>query len=100
MRKVDENRVSNYLKKHMNFKKWLAFILCLSLLVGTGTLYMMNKPATAVTEEGAESVGMVLETADSAFEQSGIQQTLENAESGEKSGEIQEADPTASDAST
>ncbi len=76
MQRIDENRISNYVKKHTSFKKWLAFALCLSLLTGTLTLYLMNKPATAMTEEGSESVGLVLETADSEFEQSVIQQTL------------------------
>lgn len=78
MRKVDESRAANYIRKHSNYKKWLAFVLCLSLLTGTVTLYILNKPATAMTAEGAEGLGVVLETASDADEQVLIQQTLEN----------------------
>jgi hypothetical protein len=74
MRKVDENRAVNYIKKHRSFKIWLAFALCVSVLTGTLTLYVLNKPATAMTEEGANQIGLVLETADSAFEQELIDQ--------------------------
>ncbi len=77
MRKVDENRAENYIKKHGLHKKWLVFALCLSLLTGTITLYVLNKPATAMTEEGAKQVGLVLETADSEFEQGLIDQMEE-----------------------
>lgn len=90
MRKIDESRAANYIRKHSNYKKWLAFVLCLSLLTGTVTLYTLNKPATAMTEEGAESLGVVLETASSEDEAELIEQTLENkteAESDEKSDE-------------
>ena len=82
MRKVDENRAENYIKKHGRYKKWIAFAVCLSLLSGTLTLYMLNKPATAVTEEGAKQVGLVLETADSAYEQ-GLIEKMENREKAE-----------------
>ena len=80
MRRVDENRAENFIKKHQNHKKWIAFALCIALLTGSGTLYMLNKPATAMTEEGAKSVGVVLETADSQFEQDLIDKTMENKE--------------------
>ena len=80
MRKIDESRAANYIRKHSNYKKWLAFVLCLSLLTGTITLYILNKPATAMTEEGAESVGLILETADAEEEAELIQQTIENKE--------------------
>ena len=84
MRKVDESRAANYIRKHSNYKKWLAFVLCLSLLTGTVTLYILNKPATAMTAEGAEGLGVMLETASNADEETLIQQTLENkAESNE-----------------
>ena len=78
MRKIDESRAANYIRKHSNYKKWLAFVLCLSLLTGTVTLYMLNKPATAMTEEGAESLGVVLETASDAEEAELIEETMEN----------------------
>ncbi len=74
MRKVDESRAQNYIKKHRNNKRWLAFALCVSLFTGTLTLYLLNKPATAMTEEGAAQVGLVLETADSEFEMGLIEQ--------------------------
>ena len=74
MRQDTENRAKKYIKKHENYKKWLAYALCLSLLTGTVTLYVLNKPATAMTEEGAGQVGLVLETADDEFEQGLIEQ--------------------------
>lgn len=69
MRKVDENRAENYIKRHRNNKRWLAFAIAVSVITGTGTLYMLNKPATAMTQDGARKIGLVLETADSQFEQ-------------------------------
>ena len=83
MRKIDESRAANYIRKHSNYKKWLAFVLCLSLLTGTVTLYMLNKPATAMTEEGAESLGVVLETASDAEEAELIEETMENKNAAE-----------------
>ena len=77
MRKVDENQAQNYIKKHRNHKRWIAFALCVALITGSTTLYMLNKPATAMTEEGAESVGLVLETADTEYEQGLIEQMEE-----------------------
>ncbi len=78
-----ENRIKNYIKNHKNYKKWIAFALCISLLTGTVTLYMLNKPATAMTEEGAETVGVVIPTADSSFEQQLIEDMQENADNTE-----------------
>ena len=80
MRKIDENRARNYIRKHERYKKWLVFALCVSLLTGTATLYMMNKPATAMTEEALDSVGIVIPTADAEFEQELIELTQENKE--------------------
>lgn len=80
MRNKDKNLAENYIKKHETYKKWLAFVLCLSLITGGVTLYMLNKPATAMTAEGAESVGLVIDTADAEFEQELINETLENSE--------------------
>ncbi len=81
MRKFDKNSAEKYIRQHERFKKWLAFALCVSILTGTLTLYMLNKPATAMTQEGAESIGLVLETADSEFEAGLIAQTQENKNS-------------------
>ncbi|MBO4457165.1 MAG: hypothetical protein J5802_05565 [Butyrivibrio sp.] len=68
MRKAYENRAENYIKKHLRHKKWIAFVLCIAMLTGSITLYMLNKPAAAMTEEGAQSIGVVLDTADDDFE--------------------------------
>ncbi len=83
MRKVDENRARGYIKKHERYKKWLAFALCIALITGTGTFYMMNKPATAMTEDGAEQIGVVLEGAEAEVEQGTIQQEENNEASAE-----------------
>ena len=68
MRITNEDRAQNYIKKHRNNKRWLIFAMCVSLFTGTVTLYLLNKPATAMTENGAAQVGLVLETADSDYE--------------------------------
>ena len=83
MRKIDENRARNYITKHERHKKWIVTALCISLLTGTSTLYMLNKPATAMTEDGAQSVGVVLDTADAEFEENLIQEMLEAKETAE-----------------
>lgn len=80
MRKIDENRAKNYIKKHERYEKWLVFALCVSLLTGTATLYGLNKPATAMTEETLDQVGIVIPTADAEFEQELIELTQENKE--------------------
>ncbi len=85
MRGETESRAEKYIRNHKNRKKWLAFVLCLSLFTGTATLYGLNKPATAMTEEGAGQVGLVMETADNEFEQGLIEQMQEDEESGESS---------------
>ena len=89
MRGNTENRAEKYIRNHRNFKRWIAFALCLSLLTGTVTLYMLNKPATAMTEEGAGQVGLVLETADAEFEQGLIEQM--NSDDGDDENESAEA---------
>ena len=55
-----KNSVENYAKRHDFLRRWLSAMLVLALLITTVTLYAMNKSASAVTEEGAEEVGMVL----------------------------------------
>ncbi len=88
MRTNDNNRAEKYIKKHVRFKRWVAFAIILSFLTGTATLYGLNKPATAMTEDGAKKVGLVLETADSEWENgmiedmndSEIEETLQDAE--------------------
>ncbi|MBE5839179.1 SpaA isopeptide-forming pilin-related protein [Butyrivibrio sp.] len=90
MRGETENRAEKYIRNHKNRKKWLAFVLCLSLFTGTATLYGLNKPATAMTEEGAGQVGLVMETADNEFEQGLIEQMQEVEENGEASVSVDE----------
>ncbi|AOZ95821.1 Cna B-type domain-containing protein [Butyrivibrio hungatei] len=93
MRGNAENRAEKYIKKHENYKKWLAFALCVSILTGTITLYILNKPATAMTEDGAKQVGLVLETADSEFEQGLINEMNNNENNGgDQSGDVQNDD--------
>lgn len=96
MRKIDENRARNYIIKHERYKKWLVFALCISLLTGTATLYMLNKPATAMTQEGAEEVGGVyLETMDAEAENELIEELYGDSESSEN-GESEVAAASAS----
>lgn len=91
MRGETENRAEKYIRNHKNRKKWLAFVLCLSLFTGTATLYGLNKPATAMTEEGAGQVGLVMETADNEFEQGLIEQMeSEEEETSDSSENIEE----------
>ena len=93
MRGNAENRAEKYIKKHENYKKWLAFALCVSILTGTITLYILNKPATAMTEDGAKQVGLVLETADNEFEQGLIEEMNNNENNGgDQSGDVQNDD--------
>lgn len=93
MRGNAENRAEKYIKKHENYKKWLAFALCVSIITGTITLYILNKPATAMTEDGAKQVGLVLETADSEFEQGLIEEMNNNENNGgDQSGDVQNDD--------
>ncbi len=92
MRKVDENRAENYIRKHEKHKKWLSFVLCLSLLTGTLTLYMLNKPATAMTEDGSKALGVVLDTNDSEFEEKLIEETINNDEDSKEEEKSEEND--------
>ncbi|MBE5827216.1 MAG: hypothetical protein E7307_11320 [Butyrivibrio sp.] len=89
MRSNEIVRAKNYIKKHERRKRWIAFALCLSLLTGTLTMYGLNKPATAMTADGAKKLGVVLETANSEFEEGLIEETLQNKESSE-AGESQD----------
>ncbi len=96
MRKVDEHRAENYIKNHVRYKKWLVFALCISLLTGTLTLYGLNKPATAMTQEGAKDVGLVLETADDEFE-AGLIEQMENDDPDDGDDQSDDAEEAASD---
>ncbi|WP_051207318.1 LPXTG cell wall anchor domain-containing protein [Butyrivibrio sp. AE3006] len=56
-------KADKYLRRHDTKKKWLSIMLCVALLTGTVSMYILNKPATAMTEDGAESIGVVMDTA-------------------------------------
>ncbi len=100
MRKVDEHRAENYIKNHVRYKKWLVFALCISLLTGTLTLYGLNKPATAMTEDGAKDVGLVMETADDDYEAGLIEQMeSEEPEDGDDQNDDAEEEASVEDSS-
>ncbi|WP_026525503.1 SpaA isopeptide-forming pilin-related protein [Butyrivibrio sp. MB2005] len=61
-------KADKYLRRHDTRKKWLSVMLCVALLTGTLSMYILNKPATAMTEEGAESIGVVMDTANAGGE--------------------------------
>ena len=60
-RHADQDKVTNYLQRHDLIRRWGSVMLLVALLVTTVTLYALNKSASAVTEEGADEVGMVLD---------------------------------------
>ena len=60
MRRNDENRAENYIARRRKYRKWGIAISVLSVCVAVTTLYLLNKPATAVSETAASTVGMVL----------------------------------------
>ncbi len=99
MRNNDEKRAEKYIKRHRNKRRWLAFALCVSVITGTGTLYMLNKPATAMTEDGASQVGIVLETADNEFEAGLIEQMKMGSSDSQKDSDenIEEAEKATSE---
>ena len=66
MRRNDECRAENFITGKKRYRKWIVTISILSIIVAVGTLYLLNKPATAVSEDGASSVGMVLGEGSSA----------------------------------
>ncbi|SEL10538.1 hypothetical protein SAMN04487770_10614 [Butyrivibrio sp. ob235] len=85
-----KNTVENYAKRHDFLRRWLSVMLVVGLLITTVTLYAMNKAASAVTEEGAEEVGMVLNPEALGSPEGGEEESAEESseeESGEESGE-------------
>ncbi len=89
MRKIDLERAKNYIARHERYKKWLAIILVLAMLAGIGTFYALNKPATAVSEETADEIGMTYnegnddEGEDEEIEDSGDEDSDGDEDSGE-----------------
>ncbi|WP_156036041.1 Cna B-type domain-containing protein [Butyrivibrio sp. AE3004] len=65
MRKLENNRIEGFVKKHIFLKKWVSVMLVIAILVTTGTMYALNKSASAVSEETAEDVGMVISSEES-----------------------------------
>jgi len=61
-------KADKYLRRHDTRKKWLSVMVCVALLTGTLSMYILNKPATAMTEEGAESIGVVMDKANAGGE--------------------------------
>ncbi|WP_026669033.1 LPXTG cell wall anchor domain-containing protein [Butyrivibrio sp. AE3006] len=59
-----QRKAEEYIKRHAFAKRWGSVMLVMAMLVTTVTLYAMNRAASAVTEEGADEIGMVLETED------------------------------------
>lgn len=98
MRKSVENRAENFIKRHRSYRRWLAFALCVAMLTGTVTLYVLNKPATAMTEDAFEKIG-IQDIADSEYEQELIDETIENKnnEEGGDEGGFEEETPAQND---
>ncbi|XME01272.1 Spy0128 family protein [Lachnospiraceae bacterium C1.1] len=96
MRKIDIERAKNYILSHERYKKWLAVILVLALIAGTSTFYALNKPATAVSEETADEVGMSLgdggdeEVQEEAVDESDEEDSDEGEDSEEENNEDSE----------
>lgn len=77
MRRNDENRAENYIARRKKYRKWEIAISVLSVCVAVTTLYLLNKPATAVSETAASTVGMVLpqDEGDNAVQDTGAQES-------------------------
>lgn len=92
-------KIEEYLKKHSFARRWISIMVVMSLLVTCVTLYAMNRGASAVTEEGADEIGMVLdENAKDSIESSEDGQifdenanTSETYEDGEETGDESES---------
>ena len=77
MRRNDENRAENYIARRKKYRKWEIAISVLSVCVAVTTLYLLNKPATAVSETAASTVGMVLpqDEGDNTVQDTGAQES-------------------------
>ena len=62
MQKKGESRVREYLSKRKRYQRWISVVVVLAILVGLTTIYSLNQDASATTQDGAEEVGMVLES--------------------------------------
>lgn len=66
MHRNNLKHADKYIKGHKKQQKWLKSISVLSVCVAVSTLYLLNKPATAVSQENASTVGMVLTEGENA----------------------------------
>lgn len=89
MQKKGESRVREYLSKRKRYQRWISVVVVLAILVGLTTIYSLNQDASATTQDGAEEVGMVLESESDS---------QENASEGQD-GEAQEAENNSSEGS-
>ncbi|WP_022760519.1 MULTISPECIES: Spy0128 family protein [unclassified Butyrivibrio] len=101
MRNLDNNRVEGFVKKHIFLKRWISVMLVVALLVTCTTMYALNKAASAVSEETAEDVGMVLtgEGSEEGTEEAGVtneEESTENATPVENSEEGESSEENAS----
>ncbi len=74
MKNTNENRAENFIRKHDFNKRWISIMLVVALLVTSVTMYSLNKSATAVSDETADQVGMVLNS-DSSEDSASVEST-------------------------
>ncbi|WP_026509676.1 SpaA isopeptide-forming pilin-related protein [Butyrivibrio sp. LC3010] len=73
-------KLQEYLERHTTLTKWVYTMIVVAILITTATLYAMNKSASAVTQDGAEDVGMVLNNSEGTAGNTG-DDTDQNAQS-------------------
>jgi type II secretory pathway pseudopilin PulG len=58
MRQKDLQNAEKFIVKHRLYRRWIIVISVLSIIVSAATFYLLNKPATAVSETTATEVGI------------------------------------------
>jgi hypothetical protein len=58
MRQKDLQNAEKFIMKHRLYRRWIIVISVLSIIVSAATFYLLNKPATAVSETTATEVGI------------------------------------------
>ena len=96
----NNNRIAGFVKKHVFAKRWVSIMLVIALLVTTVTMYALNKSATAVSEESAESVGMVLDTASTEGEDGATSEDVVVEETQEETSENETSESETVEATT
>lgn len=61
-RKNTRFSADEFIRSHEFARRWISVMCVIALLIGGVTLIAMNKAASAVTEEGADDIGMILDT--------------------------------------